>query len=247
MNKLVDQLRVIVLESDTKSGRYFDLIVQMTIIVSLVVFSIDTLPDLSSEIKILLERIEFVIVVLFLSEYVLRVFLTKKSSSYIFSFYGIVDLLAIIPYFLTGLVGSQTLRILRLFRLFGILKLTKYSEAITRIGKAISIAKEELILFSAFSLILLYLSALGIYYFEHAAQPENFRSIFDSLWWAVATLTTVGYGDVYPVTLGGRLFTFLVLVLGLGVVAVPTGIISSALSAVRKKAAINTKVKEIEK
>ena len=77
--------------------------------------------------------------------------------------------------------------------------------------------------------------SLRPYHFEHAAQPEHFQSIFDSLWWAVSTLTTVGYGDIYPVTLGGRLFTFVVLMLGLGVVAVPTGIIASALSSVRKQ------------
>ena len=82
--------------------------------------------------------------------------------------------------------------------------------------------------------MLLYLSAVGIYHFEHAAQPENYTSLFDCLWWAVATLTTVGYGDIYPITTGGRLFTFLILMLGLGVVAVPTGVIASALSAVRK-------------
>lgn len=82
--------------------------------------------------------------------------------------------------------------------------------------------------------MLLYLSAIGIYHFEHAVQPDNYQSIFDCLWWAVATLTTVGYGDIYPVTLGGRLFTFIVLILGLGVVAIPTGIIASSLGAVRK-------------
>jgi len=114
------------------------------------------------------------------------------------------------------------------------LKLARYSEALKRIGKALLIAKEELILFGFVTLMLLYLSAVGIYHFEHAAQPNNFKSIFDSLWWAVTTLTTVGYGDVYPITLGGRLFTFIVLMLGLGIVAVPTGIIASALTSVRK-------------
>lgn len=95
------------------------------------------------------------------------------------------------------------------------------------------IAKEELILFSCVAAIMLYLSAVGIYYFENAAQPESFKSIFHSLWWAVATLTTVGYGEVYPITIGGKIFTFFVLMLGLGVVAVPTGLVSSALSQAR--------------
>ena len=94
-------------------------------------------------------------------------------------------------------------------------------------------AKEELVIFTLASFVLLYLSAVGIYHFEHAAQPDVFRSIFDSLWWSVATLTTVGYGDIYPITLGGKMFTFCVLMIGLGLIAVPTGIVASALSAVR--------------
>jgi len=228
------KLREIVLKSDTKLGRAFDISIQALIIISLVAFSIETLPDLSEEVYVLLNRIEVVIVIIFSIEYVLRIIVTEKKLSYIFSFYGIVDFLAILPFYLSGSVSLQTLRILRLIRLFRILKLTRYSEALRRIGKAIFIAKEELILFGLVTLMLLYLSALGIYHFEHAIQPDKFKSIFDSLWWAVATLTTVGYGDVYPITLGGRLFTFIVLMLGLGVVAVPTGIIASALASVRK-------------
>ena len=87
-----------------------------------------------------------------------------------------------------------------------------------------------MILFSVVVSLLLYLSAVGIYYFEHEAQPDKFVSIPHSLWWAVATLTTVGYGDIYPVTGGGRFFTFLVLMLGMGIVAVPTGLVASALT-----------------
>jgi voltage-gated potassium channel len=89
------------------------------------------------------------------------------------------------------------------------------------------------VLFGVTALIVLYISAIGIHYFEHDAQPERFASVFDSLWWAVATLTTVGYGDIYPITVGGRLFTFLILVLGLGLIAVPSGLMASALSRVR--------------
>jgi len=230
----MEKLREIVLRSDTKLGRAFDILIQTLIVVSLIAFSIETLPGLSKETYIFLSNIETIVVIIFSIEYVLRIFVTEKKLSYIFSFYGLVDLLAILPYYLSGSISLQTLRILRLIRLFRILKLARYNEALRRIGKALSIAKEELILFGFVTLMLLYLSALGIYHFEHIAQPDNFKSIFDSLWWAVATLTTVGYGDVYPITLGGRLFTFIVLMLGLGVVAVPTGIIASALATVRK-------------
>ncbi|MCU0940311.1 MAG: potassium channel family protein [Burkholderiaceae bacterium] len=105
----------------------------------------------------------------------------------------------------------QALRAFRLLRLLRLFKLIRYTDA--------------------------YLSAIGIYHFEHEVQPEKYSSVFDALWWAVATLTTVGYGDVYPVTAGGRLFTFFVLVLGLGFVAVPSGLLASALSRVRSEEA----------
>jgi len=232
----VETLRKIILASDTRPGRIFDVVIQALIIISLISFSIETLPDLSAETYAFLNKIEIFIVVIFSIEYVARIILTKKTLSYVFSFYGLIDLLAILPFYLSASVSLQTLRILRLLRLFRILKLARYHKALTRISKALYIAKEELVIFSVITLILLYLSAVGIYHFEHQAQPENFRSIFDSLWWAVATLTTVGYGDVYPITLGGRMFTFAILMLGLGVVAVPTGIVASALASVRRNA-----------
>ena len=122
------------------------------------------------------------------------------------------------------------MRALRFLRIFRILKLARYNRAINHFFKAIKTAKEEIVLFIIITLILIYFSAIGIYYFENEAQPEHFSSIFDSLWWAIITLTTVGYGDVYPITIGGKVFTFLILLIGLGIVAIPTGIISSALT-----------------
>ncbi|NAX22288.1 potassium channel family protein, partial [Vibrio sp. V39_P1S14PM300] len=100
--------------------------------------------------------------------------------------------------------------------------------------QAFKIAKEELALFLAVSLIVLYLASVGIYYFENPVQPEVFSSIFHSLWWAVATLTTVGYGDIYPITPGGKVFTFFVLIVGLGIVSIPAGLVASALSKARE-------------
>jgi voltage-gated potassium channel len=92
------------------------------------------------------------------------------------------------------------------------------------------LAREQIILFMGVTLILIYFAAVGIYYFENEAQPDHFTSVFDSLWWAIVTLTTVGYGDVYPITAGGKIFTFFILLIGLGIVAIPTGIISSSLT-----------------
>jgi len=119
---------------------------------------------------------------------------------------------------------------MRLFRVLRLLKVLRYTKALDRFKKAFRSIKEELILFLLASGVLIYLASAGIYYFERQAQPEAFESVFHSMWWAIATLTTVGYGDIYPVTVGGRLFTTVILFIGLGVVAVPTGLVASALS-----------------
>ena len=124
---------------------------------------------------------------------------------------------------------------MRLFRVFHVLKVFRYSNALHRYRRALTLAREEILLFLLAAGILLYLSAVGIYYFEREAQPEHFQSILHSLWWAVATLTTVGYGDIYPVTTGGRVFTFVVLVCGLGIVAAPSGLIAAALARAREE------------
>lgn len=205
------------------------------ILYSVVAFSIGTLPDLSPGIRSFLQYSEIIVVGLFTVEYAYRIYAAPKRSRFIFSFYGLVDLLAILPFYLGLFVDLRTLRMVRLLRLLRILKLARYNMALLRFGRAIYLAKEELIIFTMASFVLLYLAAIGIYHFEHEAQPEVFRSIFDALWWAVATLTTVGYGDIYPITNGGRLFTFAILMVGLGMIAVPTGIVASSLSAIRRE------------
>lgn len=209
-------------------------IISVLIGLSVITFSIETVPNLSETTLAILNYCELFIVVVFTAEYLARIWLTEKKLKFIFSFYGLVDLLAIAPFYLATAIDLRSLRLLRLLRLLRILKLVRYNQALSRFTSALSVAKEELIIYTLGSFVLIYLSAVGIYHFEHAAQPEVFRSIFDSIWWAVATLTTVGYGDIYPITTGGRLFTFLILILGLGMVAVPTGIVASALSSIRK-------------
>jgi voltage-gated potassium channel len=158
----------------------------------------------------------------------------ENKKRFAFSFFGIIDLLAILPFYLTTGFDLRALRSFRLLRLVRILKLVRYSKAVQRFAIAFATAKEELILFMCSTLIIVYLAAVGIYYFENPVQPEAFSSIFHSLWWAVATLTTVGYGDVYPITAGGKIFTFLVLIAGLGIVSIPAGIVASALSDARR-------------
>jgi len=220
-------------DTDTTAGKLFAFTIQFLIILSLVTFSIDTLPNLPLDTQRILRSIEVITVAIFSIEYVLRLLVADRAFSFVFSFYGLVDLAAILPFYLASGLDLRAVRIFRLLRLLRILKLLKYNDAISRFRRALSIAKEELILFGMVSSILLYLSAVGIYYFENGAQPDKFKSVFHSLWWALTTLTTVGYGDMYPITLGGKLFTFFILMIGLGIVAVPTGLIASALSQVR--------------
>ncbi len=219
---------------DTFIGRAFDLTVQVLIVGSLISFSLETLPDLSPLIHSVLHAFEIGSVVFFTIEYLLRIYVASSRLKFITSFFGLIDLVAILPFYLSTGLDLRSMRAFRLMRLFRLLKLARYSAAIRRFHLAFSIAKEEIILFLCLTIIMLWLAAVGIYHFEHETQPDAFKSVFHSLWWAVTTLTTVGYGDVYPVTVGGRIFTFFVLLVGLGIVAVPAGLVSSALSKARQ-------------
>jgi len=230
-----ENIRRVIDSTENTPGKLFTFSIQFLIIVSLVTFSIDTLPDLSPSTKEFLRLIEVITVVIFSLEYVLRLVAAEKVFKFAFSFFGLIDLAAILPFYIATGLDLRAIRVFRLLRVLRILKLLKYNQAISRFNRAFVIAKEELILFGIVAGILLYLSAVGIYYFENGAQPDQFKSVFHSLWWAVTTLTTVGYGDMYPITAGGRLFTFFVLTIGLGIVAVPTGLIASALSQVRNE------------
>jgi voltage-gated potassium channel len=215
------------------TGRTFDLSVQALILVSVVTFSVETLPDLSPAMRRWLDVAETVTVLLFTAEYLLRLLVADRKRSFVFSFFGMIDLVAILPFYVASGLDLRSVRVLRFLRLFRVLKLARYTKAIERFRRAFLTVREELVLFGVVALMVLYFSAVGIYYFENDAQPAKFASVFHSLWWAVTTLTTVGYGDVVPVTVGGKVFTFVVVLVGLGIVSVPTGLIASGLSKAR--------------
>ena len=227
-------IKQIIERSDTKAGKIFDLIIQTMIVISLVSFSIETIPDISDLTKNILKKFEVIIISLFTLEYLSRILVATRKKQFICSFFGIIDFLAIAPFYLSTGLDLRSLRIFRLLRLAHIFKFARYSKAVRRFHRAFIIAKEELILFFFSALMIIYLAGAGIYFFENPVQPETFSSIFSSLWWAVATLTTVGYGDIYPITAGGKLFTFFILMIGLGVISMPAGIMASALSKARE-------------
>lgn len=215
--------------------------IQLLIVLNLIAFAVETLPNLSETWRSGLRAFEVCSVLIFTVEYLTRLLLTRPWHRYAFSFYGVIDILAILPFYIMVGFDLRSARAFRLLRLFRIFKLGKYSAAMQRMNKAFVIAREEIILFSSIALIVLYLSAVGIYFFENEAQPEHFSSIFESLWWAICTLTTVGYGDVYAVTTGGRVFTALILIVGVGIIAIPTGLFAFALLRVRDGESSETK------
>ncbi|WP_179315549.1 ion transporter [Winogradskyella undariae] len=223
-------LKSLVELNGTKRSLRFAYFIQFLIILSVITFSIETLPDLKPQTHVVLKAIEAFCVIVFTFEYLARIYVAENKTKFIFSFFGIVDFLAILPFYLSFGIDLRSLRLLRMFRLFRLFKLVRYNKAMRHFANAMRLAKEQIILFMMITLMLIYFTAVGIYYFENQAQPEHFSSIFSSLWWSIVTLTTVGYGDVYPITIGGRIFTFFMLLIGLGVVAIPTGIISSSLT-----------------
>ncbi len=223
-------IKRIIEENDTTAGKIFDLFIQSLIVLSLASFSIGTFPDLSGNTKRILNILEVIIVTIFTIEYLLRLIVADKKLRFVLSFYGLIDLFAILPFYVARGIDLRSLRVFRLFRLIRAFKIFRYSKAIQRFKNAFLEVKEELILFLVATGFLLFIAAVGIYYFENPAQPEQFKSIFHSLWWAVATLTTVGYGDIYPITAGGKIFTSFIVIIGLGIIAVPTGLLASALT-----------------
>ena len=228
-------LRSTIDSTDTISGKIFDWFIQSVILLSIVSFTLETLPNLAGLQLKILNYIELTCVVIFSIELILRVLTSEKGFRYLFTFYGVIDILAIAPFYFSLGIDLRGIRAFRLLRIFRLFKLTRYSAAMQRYHIAFLKAKEELVLFGVTALIIVFLAAVGIHYFEYSTQPESFSSIPACLWWAIATLTTVGYGDVYPVTVGGKIFTFIILAVGLAAVSVPSGIMATALTEARNE------------
>ena len=228
-----EKIRQIIEGNDRKLSPIFDITIQVLIVFSIIIFSLGTLPNLTPLWQNIINYVDILFYSIFAIEYFLRIYVSDKRLKYIFSFFGIVDLLAILPFLFARQFDLRAIRALRVFRLTRVLKISRYDESLKTFAIAIKIIKPEITLFYIITSIFLFLSATGIYYFEHAVQPIEFASVFHSLWWAIITITTVGYGDVYPITIGGRIFTFAILLLSLAIITVPTGLIASALSKAR--------------
>ena len=223
-------LKNIIESQESKAGYFFDLFIQVLIVLSLIAFAFDTIPDLNESFRSFLNVFELVSVIIFSIEYILRVYVSDVKLRYIFSFYGIIDILAILPFYLSGAIDLRSLRIVRLLRVLRLFKLFRFNDSLVLLRKAFSTVKREMLIFSFIAVILLYISSVGIYYFENELQPDAFRSIFDCMWWAISTMTTVGYGDIVPKTVGGKIFTSIISFIGIGVVSIPTALLASSLT-----------------
>lgn len=228
------RLKKTIEDHDTKAGRRFDIFIQALIIFSLITFSLETLPHLDEKTYRILFYIEAFTVFIFTIEYFLRIFVATKPLKYIFSFFGLIDLLAILPFYLPAHIDLRSVRIFRMVRILRMIKLVRYKASVNRFRLAFLSIKEELFIFLVITSFMMFISSVGVYYFEHEAQPEVFASVFHSMWYAVIALSTVGFGDMVPITIGGKIFTAIMLLIGLGIIAVPTGLISAALTRLKE-------------
>lgn len=216
------------LQLKARPKRILELILQGLILISVIIIYIESLGSLQAW-STLFQYIERGIGVIFLADYIYRVISAPRRWAYMSSVTGIVDLLSAIPIlFVWGdLRAFRTLKLLRILRLLQLLRLSK---AMRRLELSFKSIKDDLLVYGALSTIFLVICSSVVFNFEHLAQPDKYRNQFDALWWGVCTLTTVGYGDMYPITPMGRIFTVVMLIIGVGLIAVPTGLMVSALS-----------------
>lgn len=226
------KLHEIIYEADTKEGKLFDIILIITIVISIILVMLESVESIDKKYHNFLNISEWVITILFTIEYILRIVTIKKPKTYIFSLYGIIDFLATIPKYLSFfLVGSHAfiaLRALRLLRVFRILKLARYLGASKTLLTALRASRIKISVF-LFSVIVLAI-ILGTIMYIVEGPKNGFTSIPRSMYWAIVTLTTVGYGDIAPHTPLGQLIASMVMILGYGIIAVPTGIVTAEMT-----------------
>jgi voltage-gated potassium channel len=239
MSGVVNRKRLyeIIFESDTRAGRNFDVVLLVAIVLSMFVVMAESVQEYKLRYGYWLNVAEWFFTLLFTLEYLLRLYTVPKPVAYATSRFGIIDLLAILPNYLSllfpGMQYLLVIRVLRLLRVFRIFKMGHFLSEGNTIVTALYMSRRKIIVFLLF--ILLMVTVIGaVLYVVEAPYNENFASIPVSIYWAIVTLTTVGYGDISPVTDFGRMLAALVMLLGYAVLAVPTGIVSAEMLAARK-------------
>ncbi len=224
-----DKVHEIIYGTHTPAGRLFDLILLVVILYSIIIIMLESVPRFDERHHGFLNISEWVVTILFTIEYILRVICIKKPERYIFSFLGIIDLLSTIPKYLSFFFpGSQFIsafRVLRLLRIFRILKLARFVGESNNLIRALKASRTKIFVFVFFVLIVSVLLGTVMYLIE--GSESGFNSIPHSVYWTIVTLTTVGYGDITPQTGLGQIVATLIMIIGYGIIAVPTGIVSA--------------------
>lgn len=225
-------------ESNLPGGlpRWAEQVALLAITISVLAIILESVQSLEQEFAPLFTALNWILGILFITEYLWRSLKTQTAgwslqawSRYGLGFYGLVDVICIIPVLVAagpkGLMAIKTLRLLRVFR---VLKIARYSKSLQLLVKVVHKVRMELLTTLFLACFTILLSSIGMYFLEHDVQPEAFPDIPTTFWWGVTTLTTVGYGDIYPISVPGRLLAAVIAMTGIGVVAIPTGLISAA-------------------
>jgi len=238
------KLHEIIFEADTRAGKAFDIALLVLILISVAVVMLESVNSIRLIHGKTLNNIEWVLTILFSIEYFARIISIKKPIKYIFSFYGVIDLLSIIPtylgLFVTGASSMAAIRSIRLLRVFRILKLARYLKEATTLKNALVSSRPKIVVFLVAIFSIVTIMGTIIYLIED--PKDGFTSIPRSIYWAIVTLTTVGYGDIAPQTVLGQFFASIIMILGYAIIAVPTGIVSAEIARSNTDNQLNTQV-----
>ncbi|WP_018477924.1 ion transporter [Pontibacter roseus] len=231
-NTLQRRLHTIIFEAETPAGKTFDILILMLILASIVVVSLESVVEIRRKYLPILQGLEWAFTGLFTIEYLLRIVSTRKPLRYIFSFFGIIDLLAIIPTYLSlFILGSQYLLVIRVFRLLRIARVFKLTRFVTEgqvLSRALGASLTKISVF--LGVVLMTVVVVGALMYVIEGKASGFSNIPISIYWAIVTLTTVGFGDITPVTPLGQFLASCLMIMGYGIIAVPTGIVSVELA-----------------
>ncbi len=232
MSTLKEKIKIIIFGTDTKAGKLFDVVLIITIVLSIITVMLDSVVEYNQQYGHFFRIAEWTFTIMFTVEYLLRIFSIRRPISYIFSFFGIIDFLAILPTYLSLFIpGSEVfiiIRVLRVLRIFRVLKLVQFMGEADLLLKAMVASRRKIFiwLFLVMNIVII----LGSVMYLVEGGNTGFESIPDSIYWAVVTLTTVGYGDVVPQTSFGQALASFIMVLGYSIIAVPTGIVTSEIT-----------------
>ncbi|MCB9034506.1 MAG: ion transporter [Chitinophagales bacterium] len=244
--KIKDKLFTIIFEADTKAGKLFDAVLLILILLSISLVMLESVQTLQIKYKQWFTVLEWIITALFTIEYILRIYCSKNKKNYIFSFYGIVDLLSILPSYLSLFLGGthylMTIRALRLLRVFRVFKMGTFVQESNKLWEAIVLSKIKILVF-LMSVTIISIIVGSLMYIIESNTNSGFSSIPKSIYWAIVTMTTVGYGDITPKTNVGQFLSACLMILGYAIIAVPTGIVVAEFARTDKnKANISTQV-----